>query len=95
MGYLSECPLQGRHYMEAYIERVPVASERKACKVLRLCEKYQLREQGESVVGLSVVTLIMQKKFFGVKPNKCCFVLVYSVLSHSSECVQSTSNEGM
>ena len=49
MGYLSECPLQGRHYMEAYIERVPVESERKACKVLRLCEKYQLREQGRSV----------------------------------------------
>ena len=46
MGYLSECPLQGRHYMEAYIERVPIESERKACKILRVCEKYELREQG-------------------------------------------------
>ncbi len=33
--------------MEAYIERVPVESERKVCKVLRVCEKYQLKEKGE------------------------------------------------
>ncbi len=46
MGYLSECPQQGRAYMEAYIERVPVDSERKVVKVLRVCEKYQLKEKG-------------------------------------------------
>ncbi|XP_064393229.1 nuclear pore complex protein Nup85-like [Halichondria panicea] len=49
MGYLSECPQQGRAYMEAYIERVPVDSERKVVKVLRVCEKYQLKEKAQSV----------------------------------------------
>ncbi len=49
MGYLSECPQQGRAYMEAYIQRIPLETSKKASKVLRLCEKYELKEQGKNI----------------------------------------------
>ena len=35
-----------RYHMAMHIERVPLTSVRKASKVLRLCQKYQLKEQG-------------------------------------------------
>ena len=35
-----------RHHMALHIERVPLSSARKATKVLQLCLKFQLKEQG-------------------------------------------------
>lgn len=35
-----------RYYMALHIERIPLTSAKKAFKVLRLCEKFQLKEQG-------------------------------------------------
>lgn len=35
-----------RYHMAMHIERVPLTSVRKATKVLRLCQRYQLKEQG-------------------------------------------------
>lgn len=49
MDYFNECPIQGRYYMALHIERIPLTSAKKAFKVLRLCEKFQLKEQGEGV----------------------------------------------
>jgi nuclear pore complex protein Nup85 len=49
MDYFSECPAQGRHHLALQLERVPLSSARKASKVLHLCRKFQLKEQGESV----------------------------------------------
>ena len=35
--------------MALHVERVPLTSARKATKVLQLCQRFQLREQGKSV----------------------------------------------
>ncbi len=38
-----------RHYLELYIERIPLQSERKALKVLRLCEDRDMQEQSKFI----------------------------------------------
>ncbi|XP_038067379.1 nuclear pore complex protein Nup85-like [Patiria miniata] len=48
-GYLDHCPQFGRHYLELFIERIPLQSERKAMKVLRVCEEREMTEQVRSI----------------------------------------------
>ena len=36
-----------RHYIALYIEHIPLTTETKALKVLEVCERHQLKEQGE------------------------------------------------
>jgi len=46
VDYFDHCPEFGRVYLELQIERVPLDTERKALKVLRICEQRQMSEQG-------------------------------------------------
>lgn len=47
VDYFDHCQGFGRVYLELLIERVPLDTERKALKVLRICEKRQMNEQGK------------------------------------------------
>lgn len=47
VDYFDYCPELGRVYLELHIERIPLSTERKALKVLRICEQRQMTEQGE------------------------------------------------
>lgn len=49
VDYFDHCPEFGRVYLELQIERVPLETERKALKVLRICEKRQMTEQVRSI----------------------------------------------
>ncbi|KAG7325967.1 hypothetical protein KOW79_010892 [Hemibagrus wyckioides] len=49
VDYFDHCPEFGRVYLELQIERVPLETERKALKVLRICEKRQMNEQVRSI----------------------------------------------
>ncbi|TRY95728.1 hypothetical protein DNTS_022128 [Danionella cerebrum] len=59
VDYLDHCPELGRVYLELQIERVPLDTERKAMKVLRICEERQMSEQGEeeAVLKRSVLSV--------------------------------------
>lgn len=46
MDYLSHCPTHGTHYMELLVERIPLNTEKKANKVIHLCQRYHLKEKG-------------------------------------------------
>lgn len=48
VDYFDHCPEFGRVYLELQIERVPLDTERKALKVLRICEQRQMSEQGHT-----------------------------------------------
>lgn len=48
VDYFDHCPEFGRVYLELQIERVPLDTERKALKVLRICEQRQMSEQGST-----------------------------------------------
>ncbi|XP_026076510.1 nuclear pore complex protein Nup85-like isoform X1 [Carassius auratus] len=49
VDYFDHCPEFGRVYLELQIERVPLDTERKAVKVLRICEDRQMSEQVRSI----------------------------------------------
>uniref|UniRef100_A0A7N8XLC5 Nuclear pore complex protein Nup85 n=1 Tax=Mastacembelus armatus TaxID=205130 RepID=A0A7N8XLC5_9TELE len=49
VDYFDHCPEFGRVYLELQIEHVPLETERKALKVLRICEERQMSEQVRSI----------------------------------------------
>ncbi|KAG9343902.1 hypothetical protein JZ751_013289 [Albula glossodonta] len=49
VDYFDHCPEFGRVYLELQVERVPLDTERKALKVLRICEQRQMAEQVRSI----------------------------------------------
>lgn len=59
VDYFDHCPEFGRVYLELQIERVPLDTERKALKVLRICEQRQMSEQG-STLSLCTALILYQ-----------------------------------
>ncbi|XP_064438244.1 nuclear pore complex protein Nup85 isoform X1 [Mirounga angustirostris] len=51
VDYFDYCPELGRVSLELHIERIPLSTEQKALKVLRICEQRQMTEQGRSGLG--------------------------------------------
>ncbi|XP_053426919.1 nuclear pore complex protein Nup85 isoform X4 [Nycticebus coucang] len=47
VDYFDYCPELGRVSLELHIERIPLNTEQKALKVLRICEQRQMTEQGK------------------------------------------------
>lgn len=54
VDYFDHCPEYGRVYLELHIERIPLNTEQKALKVLRICEQRQMHEQGDRFLNLTV-----------------------------------------
>lgn len=52
VDYFDHCPEYGRVYLELHIERIPLNTEQKALKVLRICEQRQMHEQGDRFLNL-------------------------------------------
>lgn len=49
VDYFDHCPELGRASLELHIERIPLSTEQKALKVLRICEQRQMTEQVRSI----------------------------------------------
>lgn len=49
VDYLDFCPVFGRPYLESYIEHIPLDTERKALKVLHMCQEREMHVQATSV----------------------------------------------
>ncbi|XP_069608268.1 nuclear pore complex protein Nup85 [Ranitomeya imitator] len=49
VDYLDHCPELGRVYLELHMERIPLTTEKKALKALRICEDRQMTEQVRSI----------------------------------------------
>lgn len=47
VDYFDHCQEYGRVYLELHIERIPLNTEQKALKVLRICEQRHMHEQGD------------------------------------------------
>lgn len=50
VDYFDYCPELGRVSLELHIERIPLNTEQKALKVLRICEQRQMTEQGDKAL---------------------------------------------
>lgn len=60
--YLEHCPVYGKHYIAQFLEHIPLETERKAQKVLKLCEKYNLTEQAKSICKVMAMKALHNKR---------------------------------
>lgn len=49
IDYLDHCPVFGKEHMKVYIENIPIDSERKANKLIHICEERDLLEQIQTI----------------------------------------------
>ncbi|KAL3876599.1 hypothetical protein ACJMK2_034424 [Sinanodonta woodiana] len=56
--YLDHCPLFGRSYLEQYIERMSYESEKKAVKLLHICEQRNMSSQVKSICKVMGMRLL-------------------------------------
>lgn len=80
MDYFDYCPELGRVSLELHIERIPLNTEQKALKVLRVCEQRQMTEQGDKTPPRAVLWAVWL-------PCACG-----SLLPHTGEVVSGGSN---
>lgn len=62
VDYFDHCPEFGRVYLELQIERVPLDTERKALKVLRICEQRQMSEQVRSICKIMAMRALRNNR---------------------------------
>ncbi|KAL4240413.1 Nucleoporin nup85 [Mactra antiquata] len=62
IDYLDSCPEFGRQYLELFVEKIPIESERKAHKVLSVCEKRNMSEQVKSICKMMGMQCIKNKR---------------------------------
>lgn len=67
---MSNCSTSGRKHLERYIEKIPVDSEKKALKILRLCEKHGFAEQSKSICKVLGMKAIRRNRL-GVALSWC------------------------
>lgn len=62
VDYFDHCPEFGRVYLELQIERVPLETEHKALKVLRICERRQMSEQVRSICKIMAMRALRNSR---------------------------------
>nr|KAF6457937.1 nucleoporin 85 [Rousettus aegyptiacus] len=62
VDYFDYCPELGRVSLELHIERIPLTTEQKALKVLRICEQRQMTEQVRSICKILAMKAIRNNR---------------------------------
>uniref|UniRef100_A0A5F8GIF8 Nuclear pore complex protein Nup85 n=1 Tax=Monodelphis domestica TaxID=13616 RepID=A0A5F8GIF8_MONDO len=62
VDYFDHCPELGRVYLELHIERIPLNTEQKALKVLRICERRQMTEQVRSICKILAMKAVCNNR---------------------------------
>uniref|UniRef100_A0A3B4AZA3 Nuclear pore complex protein Nup85 n=1 Tax=Periophthalmus magnuspinnatus TaxID=409849 RepID=A0A3B4AZA3_9GOBI len=62
VDYFDHCPEFGHVYLELQIERVSLDTERKALKVLRICEQRQMSEQVRSICKIMAMRALKNNR---------------------------------
>ncbi|XP_074870248.1 nuclear pore complex protein Nup85 isoform X2 [Carettochelys insculpta] len=62
VDYFDYCPEYGRVYLELHIERIPLNTEQKALKVLRICEQRQMHEQVRSICKIMAMKAVRNNR---------------------------------
>ncbi|XP_077388319.1 nuclear pore complex protein Nup85 [Festucalex cinctus] len=71
VDYFDHCPEFGRVYLELQMERISLDTERKALKVLRICEQRQMSEQVRSICKIMAMR--------GLRNNRLGSALSWSI----------------
>ncbi|XP_028375778.1 nuclear pore complex protein Nup85 [Phyllostomus discolor] len=62
VDYFDHCPELGRVSLEMHIERIPLSTEQKALKVLRICEQRQMTEQVRSICKILAMKAVRNNR---------------------------------
>ncbi|KAF0887086.1 NUP85 protein, partial [Crocuta crocuta] len=62
VDYFDYCPELGRVSLELHIERIPLSTEQKAVKVLRICEQRQMTEQVRSICKILAMKAVRNNR---------------------------------
>lgn len=62
VDYLDYCTEFGRQYLEHFIEKIPINTEKKAYKVLSICEKRNMSDQVKSICKTMGMRCIQKKR---------------------------------
>ncbi|XP_008071516.1 nuclear pore complex protein Nup85 isoform X1 [Carlito syrichta] len=62
VDYFDSCPELGRVSLELHIERIPLNTEQKALKVLRICEQRQMTEQVRSICKILAMKAVRNNR---------------------------------
>ncbi|PNI32404.1 NUP85 isoform 9 [Pan troglodytes] len=62
VDYFDYCPELGRVSLELHIERIPLNTEQKALKVLRVCEQRQMTEQVRSICKILAMKAVRNNR---------------------------------
>ncbi|XP_032726535.1 nuclear pore complex protein Nup85 isoform X2 [Lontra canadensis] len=62
VDYFDYCPELGRVSLELHIERIPLSTEQKALKVLRICEQRQMTEQVRSICKILAMSAVRNNR---------------------------------
>ncbi|XP_053153182.1 nuclear pore complex protein Nup85 isoform X2 [Hemicordylus capensis] len=62
VDYFDYCPEYGKAYLELHIERIPLDTENKALKVLRICEQRMMNEQVRSICKIMAMKAVRNNR---------------------------------
>jgi len=62
VDYLDFCPVFGKPYLAEYIEHIPLDSERKAHKVLHMCQERDMSVQAQSICKVMGMKCLKQQR---------------------------------
>uniref|UniRef100_A0AAX7TWV6 Nuclear pore complex protein Nup85 n=1 Tax=Astatotilapia calliptera TaxID=8154 RepID=A0AAX7TWV6_ASTCA len=98
VDYFDHCPEFGRVYLELQIERVPLETERKALKVLRVCEQRQMSEQVRSICKIMAMRALRNNRLgsalsWSIRAKDAAFATLISERFLQDYCAKGTFSD--
>uniref|UniRef100_A0A8D3DPJ9 Nuclear pore complex protein Nup85 n=1 Tax=Scophthalmus maximus TaxID=52904 RepID=A0A8D3DPJ9_SCOMX len=98
VDYFDNCPEFGRVYLELQIERVPLDTERKALKVLRICEQRQMSEQVRSICKVMAMRALRNNRLgsalsWSIRAKDAAFATLISERFLQDYCARGTFSD--
>ncbi|KAM4530139.1 nuclear pore complex protein Nup85 [Odontesthes bonariensis] len=98
VDYFDHCPEFGRVYLELQIERVPLDTERKALKVLRICEQRQMSEQVRSICKIMAMRALRNNRLgsalsWSIRAKDAAFATLISERFLQDYCARGTFSD--
>lgn len=95
VDYFDHCPVFGHVYLELQIERVPLHTERKALKVLRICEQRQMSEQVRSICKIMAMQALRNNRLgsalsWSIRAKDAAFATLISERYLQDYCTEGT-----
>uniref|UniRef100_A0A8C2WKS1 Nuclear pore complex protein Nup85 n=1 Tax=Cyclopterus lumpus TaxID=8103 RepID=A0A8C2WKS1_CYCLU len=98
VDYFDNCPEFGRVYLGLQIEHIPLDTERKALKVLRICEQRQMSEQVRSICKIMAMRALRNNRLgsalsWSIRAKDAAFATLISERFLQDYCTRGTFSD--